>query len=210
MISLLFSWIFAITAVPSPPGARVPSEILERRPDLVAAERRIAASINGVNQAKGAKLPGVSLSGSFGGASDALSNLLNPVNLAWKAASSLLVPAIDGGARDAQIDVASAEQSAAVAAYAQAALTAFGEVESARDGGVVLRKREQALNEAVREAEKALKVAQLRFDEGESDLLDVLTIQHRLLGAEASQIAIERAQLDQFVAFNLALGGDWR
>ena len=196
--------------VPRAPGAGIPSEILERRPDLVAAERRIAASINGVNQAKAAKLPSISLSGSFGGSSSGLSSLLNPANLAWQAASSLLVPIIDGGARNAQIDVATAEQKAAVAAYAQAGLTAFGEVESALDGGVVLRQRSEALNESVIEAEKALKVAQLRFDEGESDLLDVLTIQQRLFGAEANQIAIERAQLDQFVALNLALGGDWR
>ena len=196
--------------VPPAPGAGVPSEILERRPDLIAAERRIAASINGVNQAKAAKLPSISLSGSFGGSSNALSSLLNPVNLAWQAASSLLVPIADGGAGNAQIDVASAEQKAAVASYAQAALTAFGEVESALDSGVVLRQREEALGESVSEAEKALQVAQLRFDEGESDLLDVLTIQQRLFGAEASLIAIERAQLDQFVALNLALGGDWR
>ena len=199
-----------LPSTPRAPGAGIPSEILERRPDLVAAERRIAASINNVNQAKAAKLPSLSLSGSFGGSSSGLSSLLSPGNLAWQAASSLLVPIADGGARDAQIEVNTAEQKAAVAQYAQAALTAFGEVESALDSGVVLRQREDALNESVIEAEKALKVAQLRFDEGESDLLDVLQIQQRLFGAEASQIAIERAQLDQFVALNLALGGDWR
>jgi len=95
----------------------------------VAAERRIAASINNVNQAKAAKLPSLSLSGSFGGSSSGLSSLLSPGNLAWQAASSLLVPIADGGARDAQIEVNTAEQKAAVAQYAQAALTAFGEVE---------------------------------------------------------------------------------
>ena len=200
----------SLPPVPASPGAGIPSEILERRPDIIAAERRIAASINGVNQAKAAKLPSVSLSGSLGGSSGGLSSLLNPANLAWQAASSLLVPISSGGALDAQIDVATAEQKAAVAAYAQTALTAFGEVENALDSGVVLRQREDALSESVREADKALKVAQLRFDEGESDLLNVLSIQQRLFGAEASQIAIERAQLDQFVALNLALGGDWR
>lgn len=196
--------------VPRAPGAGIPSEILERRPDLVAAERRIAAAINTVDQSKAAKLPSISLSGSFGGASSGLSSLLSPGNLAWQAASSLLVPLSDGGARDAQIEVSSADQRAAVAAYAQAALTAFGEVENALDSGVVLREREAALADAVNEAEKALKIAQLRFDEGESDLLDVLSIQQRLFSSEANQISIERAQLDQVVALNLAMGGDWR
>ncbi len=196
--------------VPAAPGAGVPSELLERRPDLIAAERRIAASINGLNQAKAAKLPTLALSGAFGGSSNELSNLLSPTNLAWQAASSLLVPVIDGGARNAQIDLSTAEQKAAVASYAQAALTAFGEVEGALDSGFVLRQREEALRDSVNGAQKALNVAQLRFDEGETDLIDVLTIQQRLFGAEANLIAIERAQLDQFVALNLALGGDWR
>ena len=66
-----------------------------------------------------------------------------------------------------------------------------------------------ALEEAKVEAEKALKVAQLRFDDGRSDLFDGLTIQRILLGANAHPISIQRAQLDQFVALNLAPGGDW-
>ena len=199
----------SLPPIPAPPGAGIPSEILERRPDLVAAERRIASRINTVYQDKAAKLPSISLSSSLGGSSSALSSLLSPTNLAWKAASNLLLPISDGGRADAQVDLATADQRAAVATYAQTALQAFSEVETTLDAGVVLRNREIALTEAAKEAEIALNIAQLRFDEGETDLLNVLQIQQRLFSAEANQIAIERAQLDQFVSLNLALGGEW-
>jgi NodT family efflux transporter outer membrane factor (OMF) lipoprotein len=199
----------ALPAVPAPPPAGIPSAILERRPDIIAAERRIAAAINTVNQAHAAKLPSVSLSGSLGGSSSGLSNLLNPTNLAWQLASSLLVPVMDGGALDAGIEIADADQKAAVAAYADAALTAFGEVETALDQGVVLRERKSSLNEVVREINTALTIAEIRFQEGESDLLDVLQIQQRKFGAQSNLISLERSELDQFINLNLALGGSW-
>ncbi|MEQ3746085.1 MAG: efflux transporter outer membrane subunit [Henriciella sp.] len=200
----------SLPANPSQPPAGLPAEILERRPDIVAAERRIAGSIAGVNQAKAARLPSISLTGSVGGASDDLSSLLNPMNLAWQAASSLLVPVIDGGARDAAVDIATADQEAAVAAYADAALTAFGEVETALDQSQVLARRKAALEVAEREAENALRIANLRYSEGETDLTSVLAIQQRVEGSKSSLLSIQRLQLDQVLDLNMALGGDWQ
>ncbi|PHR93614.1 MAG: hypothetical protein COA69_02955 [Robiginitomaculum sp.] len=199
-----------LPAVPAAPPAGIPSAILERRPDIIAAERRIAAAINTVNQAHAAKLPSISLSGSFGGASNSLSSLLSPSNIAWKLASSLLVPVIDGGASDAAIEITDADQRAAVAAYADTALKAFGEVETALDQGVVLRERKGNLSEAVSEINTALKIAEVRFNEGESDLLEVLQIQQRKFGAQSNLISLERSELDQFINLNLALGGNWK
>lgn len=199
-----------LPAVPAPPPAGIPSAILERRPDIIAVERRIAASINTVNQAHAAKLPTVSLSGSLGGASNSLSNLLSPTNVAWQLASSLLIPIVDGGASSSAIEIANADQKAAVAAYANAALKAFGEVETALDQGVVLRERKGALNEAVSEIKTALKIAELRFNEGESELLEVLQIQQRKFAAQSNLISLERSELDQFINLNLALGGNWK
>ena len=199
-----------LPAAPAPPPAGLPSEILERRPDLVAAERRIAAAISSVNQAKAARLPSISLTGGVGGSSDDLSNLLNPSNIAWQAASSLLVPIIDGNSLEAQVEVTSADQKAAVAAYADAALQAFAEVESSLDQGEVLRDRQRALDAAKTESEEALRLAQLRFNAGESDLLDVLAIQQRVFTAQRNALSVQRLQLDQYVDLNLALGGDWR
>ena len=200
----------SLPTIPAPPPAGIPSEILERRPDLVAAERRVAAAFNSTNAAEAARLPRFSLSASLGGSSSDLSNILNPANLAWSLATNLVAPLIDGGLGEAQVDAASAQQKQAIAAYADAAQTAFGEVETALDQGVVLRDRRTALLEADGESKEALRIANVLFKEGETSLLDVLQIQQRVYGTQSSLLSIERSQLSQFVDINLALGGDWR
>ncbi|MEM8867511.1 MAG: efflux transporter outer membrane subunit [Verrucomicrobiota bacterium] len=194
---------------PSPPPAGIPSELLERRPDIIAADRRVAAAFNTQAQAKAAKLPSLSLSGTVGGSSDSLSNILNPQNLLWQAGANLLAPVIDGGKRDADIEIATAEQEQALALYGQAALNAFSEVERGLDQGVILNRREAELQTAFEEASEAYRVAQLRYKEGETELLDVLTIQQRVFTAESSLVSVKRLRLEQNVNLNLALGGSW-
>ena len=120
------------------------------------------------------------------------------------------MPLIDGGLRESQVDQATAEQKQAIAAYGQAALDAFQEVESSLDQNVVLRDRAVALREAADEANRALRIVRLRYDEGETDLLDVLTIQQRVFTSDADLVSIERARLDEWIGLNLALGGDWQ
>ncbi len=199
----------ALPATPPPPPAGVPSEILERRPDIVAAERQVAAAFNSLDQAKAAKMPAISLTSSIGGSSNQLSNLLDPANVAWTVGGNLLAPIFDGGARQAQVEISTAEQEQALAAYGQAALDAFNEVETNLDQSTVLREREQSLDAAANEAGEALRIAQLRFNEGESDLLDVLTIQQRVFSTQSALVNVQRARLEQRVNLNLALGGDW-
>jgi len=189
--------------------AGVPSELLERRPDLVAAERKVAAAFNELDVAKAAKLPNLSLTGSFGGSSSSLSDVLNPANIAWQALGSLTAPLIDGGRIEAGIEAATASQKAAVANYTQVALNAFSDVEQALDQGTVLRKRQVALTSVLKQSEKALKIANLQFNEGEISLLDVLTIQQKVFSARSNLLSIERALLTQFININLALGGSW-
>ena len=201
------------TELPDTPiniSAGLPSQLLERRPDIIAAERRVAAAFNSVDQAKAAKLPSLSLTANTGGSSQSLSDVLNPANMAWQAISSLVAPLIDGGRLDAQIDAATAEQSAAVAAYAQTALSAFSDVEQLLDQNTVLQERKKLLDEALKEAENAEHISQLQYDEGEISLLDVLTIQQRVFAARRNVIAMERASVTQFVDLNLALGGGWQ
>nr|WP_070959896.1 efflux transporter outer membrane subunit [Hyphomonas sp. Mor2] len=195
--------------VPAPPPSGLPSEILERRPDIIASERRVAAAFNSLDQAKAARMPSISLTGSLGGSSGDLTNLLNPTNVAWQAATSLVAPLIDGGLRESQVEQASAEQQQAIASYADAVLVAFQEVESSLDQNVVLKDRAVQLEQAAAEANNALRIVNLRYEEGETDLLDVLTIQQRVLSNEGDVVSIERAQLDEWVALNLALGGSW-
>ena len=199
-----------LPAVPALPPAGTPSNLLERRPDIISAERSVAAAFNSLDQAKAAQMPSISLTGSVGGASNDLSNLLSPTNIAWQAATSLVAPLIDGGLRESQVLQAEAEQKQAIAVYAQTALNAFQEVESSLDQNVVLRNQSIALKESAEEANTALRVVRLRYDEGETDLLDVLSIQQRVFTADADLVAIERARLDEWVGLNLALGGSWK
>ncbi len=199
----------SLPAVPPPPPAGLPSELLERRPDMVSAERRVAAAFNAVDQAQAARLPTISLSGQLGGSSSALGDLVDPANVAWRLGTSLLAPIYDGGARREQVEIATAEQRQALAAYGQAALDAFSEIEGALDQGVVVARREAELSEAVRQSETALRLTSLRYDEGESELLDVLAVQQRVNGAKSNLSSVQRLQLEQRVNLHLALGGSW-
>ncbi len=195
--------------VPPLPPAGLPSTLLERRPDIVAAERSVAAAFNRVKEAQVAQMPRINLTGSIGGASNDLSSFLNPANVVWKAASNLLAPLIDGGLGRAQVEQASAEQKQAVAVYAQAVLDAFIEVENSLDQNAVLNDRVISLHQAADEANHALRIARLQYNEGETDLLDVLTIQRRVFSTEADLARIERARLDEWIGLNLTLGGSW-
>ncbi len=199
----------SLPSVPSPPPAGVPSELLERRPDIVAAERRVAAAFNATAQAKAARLPTVGLTGDLGGASDSLSDLLDPGNVAWRLGRSMLAPIFDGGTRREAVEIATAEQEQALAAYGQAALNAFSELETNLDQGVVVAQRAVDLEEAAREAEKAFRIASLRYEEGEDDLLSVLTIQQRVINTKSALSSVERLLLEQRINLNLALGGSW-
>ena len=190
-------------------NAGIPSQVLERRPDIIAAERKVAAAFNSVDAARAAKLPSLSLSSSLGGTSTSLSDILNPSNLAWQAIGNIAAPLIDGGLIDAQIDAATADQRAAIASYAQSALTAFADVEQALDQGDVLVRREEALTSVLNESEKAFNIAKLQYEEGEISLLDMLSIQQRVFTARSNLLSIKRASLSQFVDLNLALGGSW-
>ena len=198
-----------LPAVPPPPPAGLPSELLERRPDLVAAERRVAAAFNATNQARAARLPAISLTGNTSAASVSLSELLDSSNVAWTAGVNLLAPLYDGGTLREGVNIATAEQEQALAAFGQAAINAFREMETNLDQGVVIQQRIDDLEEAAREAEEAFRIARLRYDEGEEDLLSVLTIQQRGITSRSTLSSAERLLLEQRVNLNLALGGSW-
>ncbi len=196
--------------LPSAPGAGLPSELLERRPDVIASERDVAAALNSLTVAKAARLPSISLSTSAGGSSGALENVLDPANIAWTLAGNLLAPIFRGGALDAAVDAADADVDAAIAVYADTAINAFTEVETALDRGVFLRARREALEVSADRSRNALRLSNLQFSQGEIDLFDVLGIQQRVFGAESNLLSLRRAQLNQYIELSLALGGDWQ
>jgi NodT family efflux transporter outer membrane factor (OMF) lipoprotein len=195
--------------LPPPPPAGVPSEVLERRPDIVSAERRVASAFNATAQAEAARLPSFSLTTSAGGGSSSLSDVLDPANVAWKLAANLVAPLFDGGRRRIDVEIANVEQRQAIASYAQTALSAFAEVETNLDLGRVLASRRGDLTEAMEQSQKAYRIAELRYEEGETELLDTLQIQQQAISAESNLLSIQRLQLDQRIVLYLSLGGEW-
>lgn len=193
--------------VPDPVPAGIPSELLERRPDLIAAERLVAAAFNTVQAAKTARLPVLSLSASLGGSSPSLSEIVDPVNVLWQLGSNLIAPIYSGGALQAEVEIATADQEAALAAYGQAALTAFREVERALDQNAIILEREKYLVDAQKESEEAYRIAKLRYESGETDLLDLLSVQARVISTKSNLASVRRLAIEQRVDLNLALGG---
>ncbi|MEM1232234.1 MAG: TolC family protein, partial [Pseudomonadota bacterium] len=187
----------------------LPATLLTRRPDLLSAERSLEASFKSLESARASRLPTLSLTGALSGASTQLSELLDSENAAWQLAGNLLGPLFDGGLRRGQIDEQSAVRVEALERYAQTALIAFQEVENGLDQYRVLARREEALETAAAAANEALRLARLRYREGETDLLDVLTIQSTTFSADSALVTVRRERLVEWVNLNLALGGSW-
>ncbi len=194
-------------ALPDPVPAGLPAGLLERRPDLIAAERRVNAAFERKKQAVTAKLPKISLTGMFGGSSDALRNLTDPANVLWSLAGNLLFPIFNAGSLQADVDIRTAEQEAAGAAYNQAALHAFSDVETALSNERLFRERAKDLDEAYENAQKAEAIANANFKAGETDLLDLLQIKRNTIAVEIDRIRGQRELLEQRVNLHLSLGG---
>lgn len=191
----------ALAVVPPPIPVGVPSDIIARRPDLIAAERRVAAAFYQREDARLARLPSFTINAS-GGYTD-LTQAIGQLS------AGMFAPLYTGGALEGQVDVATADQQAAIAAYGQTLLNAFQEVENALGNEVLFEKREKFLGKAVADNERALKKAKARFDVGRIDLLSVLQIQARVLAARSTLIAVRNERLAQRVNLHLALGGSF-
>ena len=195
--------------LPASPPTGLPSQILERRPDIVSAERNVAAAFNSLHQAKVAQLPRFSLVNNVSSASRSLSDVLSPANIAWQLGANLLTPLFDGGKRKIDFKLASVDQQQALDTYVKSALTAFSEVENNLDQGKILAKREVYITRVSTESNKTYRIVELRYKEGEVELLDTLQIQQQAIAAESQLISIKRAQLEQRINLYLALGGSW-
>ena len=198
-----------LPALPGPVPAGLPAELIARRPDLLAAERRLAASGARVKQAKAALYPRLSLTSSGGTLSDDIKNLLNGDLFVWSIAGNLLQPIFQGGRLRAGVKLAQAQKEQAIATYAQNMLNAFSEVEAALAAENYLTAREQALKIATEQAIAARDLAQDRYDHGLSDFITVLEAQRRAFDAESQLQTIRRERLDARVDLHLALGGDF-
>jgi NodT family efflux transporter outer membrane factor (OMF) lipoprotein len=188
------------------PGG-LPSELLERRPDVIAAERRVAAAFNRVGEARAARLPAISLTTGISSISSDLFVLKDRDNPVWNAGGSLLAPIFRGGALKTQVEIRTAEQKQAVAAYADVGLRAFGEVESALSAEIAARERERILAQTLADNERALDIVQTQFKVGSTDLRFVTQRQLALNGTESALVRVRAEQRIQRVNLHLALGG---
>jgi NodT family efflux transporter outer membrane factor (OMF) lipoprotein len=187
----------------------VPSELLERRPDIAAAERRVAEANEQIGIAKAAFFPTVTLNALFGFESSSIRNLAGWQSFLWAVGSSVAQTIFDAGRRRATSEAALANYDATVASYRQATLDAFQQVE---DNLAALRILEQEAEQQKRAVVSALESLQLftnRYKGGVDTYLQVVTAQTAALTNERNQVDILRRQMDASVLLVKALGGGW-
>lgn len=193
--------------MPPPIPAGLPSELLARRPDVIAAERQVAAAFNRRGEAQAARLPSISLTASVNSISSDLFVLQERDNPVWSAGVNLLAPIFQGGALQAQAEIRTAEQQQAVAEYARVALRAFNEVESALASEIAFQEREKILLRAAASNGRALELARTAFGVGSIDLRPVQQQQLALFATRSGLIRVQTEQRIQRVNLYLALGG---
>lgn len=198
-----------LPSIPGPIPAGLPAQILGRRPDLLSARARLVAADLRVAEAEAALLPSLRLTASGGTASNDLGDLLDGDFSVWSIAGGVTAPLFEGGRLRAQVELREAGVDEALWLYAQRALLAFAEVETALGAEGHLARQEADLETAWREASEAERLADERYRSGLSGLVTVLEAQRRAFGSESRWIGVRRARLDNRVDLALALGGPW-
>ena len=190
-----------LVAVPPPIPAGIPSEIMERRPDLIAAEHKVAAAFYKQNETEMLHLPRFHFSLGLGvnSINDAIAGL----------AAGLFAPLYTGGEIEGKIDVATAKQKEAIAVYAQTALQAFKEVETALAAEEHLLQREKFLQIEVDSNRKAYEQTNLQYEIGQISMLDVLTVQNKWIASRIAELDMASKRLSNRVNLHLALGGSF-
>jgi len=187
----------------------LPSDLLLRRPDLVQAEQTLVAANARVAVARAAYFPRISLTGSLGSESVALSDLLTGPAGIWQAALAVSQPIYGGGRFDAQVEAASARERQALAQYRLAVQNAFRDVRNALIAQAKARERLAAEGDRVAALRTTLRFARLRYVNGMTSQLEVLDAERNLLAAEQNRIDALRARRAAIADLFKALGGTW-
>ncbi len=187
----------------------VPSDVLERRPDVAQSERLMAAQNAQIGVAKSAYFPSIGLSGGAGFDSRNFTNLVSAPSVFWALGANVADAVLSGGRRKAQVDFAQSAYGASVAGYRQNVLNAFQEVEDGISGLGVLSQAAETQQLAVDAAQRALKIANDRYVGGLVTYLDVVTAEQTLLDNQRLATQILGQQLVTSVSLVKALGGGW-
>ena len=195
----------ALPAVP----AGLPSDLLERRPDVRQAEQNLVAANARIGAARALYYPSISLTGLFGAASADLSNLFTGPARTWSYAGSLAGPLFTGGAISGTVAQADAQQQQVLAAYEQAIQNAFREVDDALVDQRKSRERLAAQNGQVAALRDYARLARMRYEGGTTSYLEVLDAERSLFSAELSQAQTQADLFNAIVNVYKAMGGGW-
>jgi NodT family efflux transporter outer membrane factor (OMF) lipoprotein len=187
----------------------VPSDVLERRPDVASAERAMAAANAQIGVAASAFYPSISLGGLYGNESRALGTLFSTPSIIWSLGASLLQPIFDGGRIRGNKAFAEAGYEVQVANYRRVVLTAMQEVEDGITGLVSLERAHTQSQLAITSSQRVLDLATTRYEGGIANYLDVITAQQSLLNNERLSAQLLGQRLLTSVFLVKALGGDW-
>jgi outer membrane protein, multidrug efflux system len=185
--------------LPAPVPGGVPSDVLARRPDLIAAEARVQAAFRRTEAARLARMPSFTLTGGAG--------IAAPGAGFFNIAANFLAPVMDGGRTEAEIRITTAEQEAALVAFGQTVLRAYQDVENALDAESTLAEREARVTRQLDELREAARLRRVEADAGKADTLSVLQLQAQLDGTEVSLRSLQQARRSERVNLHLALGG---
>lgn len=198
--------------LPGLPGrvpAGLPSELLERRPDIVAAERRVAAAYHRSREAKAARLPRIALVANITGTGGTLGDALSSDNLVWGLFGGIIAPIVTGGRLKADEVAANARQKEALANYGAAALQAFQEVGNAMSNEHYLQHQLNHLWRASKEFREAIALEEERYDQAEIDIFRLDEARIRFYEVQRDSIETQVALLRNRVLLHLALGGSF-
>lgn len=198
-----------ITAPPPPIPVGIPSELLERRPDIAGAERRVAAANAQVGLAKLAYYPIVNLAAEGGFNSGTITTLFQGPSVIWSAGPSALITLFDVGRRRALTDEAKSGYDFTVASYRQTVLTAFQQIEDNVAALRILEQEAVVQAKAVEAAQQSLSLSITRYEGGVTSYLEVITAQNAALSDELTAVTILGRRMASAVQLIQALGGGW-
>ena len=199
-----------LPGMPGPVPVGMPLDMLERRPDLIAAERRVASAFNRVGEAKAAQLPTIRLNASVSALSSEVLQLRDDYsNPSAGAGGTFFAPLYHGGALKAQVELRTAEQKEAVARYGSQVLRALTDVENALSASEILAQRVAILGQVVADQQKTLEYEQASYRVGRADMRAVQQQQQQVQAAQINYLRARSDELSQRVNLHLVLGGSF-
>jgi multidrug efflux system outer membrane protein len=186
----------------------VPSELLQRRPDILEAEHQLKAANANIGAARATFFPKITLTGSGGIASVSLADLFSGASV-WSFAPQISIPIFGGGAKEATLDAAGISKSIEIAQYEKAIQTAFREVSDALIGRTTLDEQVDAQQALVKAQQQRYDLADVRYRNGVDSYLTVLTAQQELYNAQQNLIQTQFSRLSNLITLYKALGGGW-